>query len=346
MNKIKIIHKDYDEVVKSVFLVGMANYKFANEKLFPQIDNFKEQRKKLNRVIYEKLERDIKNNCIMPPITVALIREDVGILKEKELSDIENILNENIEYSYVLDGIQRLNVLNKAYSEDIKDRTIYVNVLVSSKNDYLLYRMITLNNGQSPMSARHQIEVLADNIYDFDNLSITTQSEKERSKKRIRGAFNKDLIIKAYIAYLSKNINIDDKKIIESKMDEIIADNIIKSNLTQFDFEFVDIIELIEKFIADDYIHKWFKVENNLIGFSAGVTDSYDFIKNISIEDFKDSIQLFEEAFQGGFNISRIRVGFIRRVLVNKFIRNYEDYKNDYPGDLTTKFSESIRILM
>lgn len=50
--------------------------------------------------------------------------------------------------------------------------------------DRLLYRMITLNNGQKPMSARHQIEILASNMFDFDKLPILAVSEKNKSNKK------------------------------------------------------------------------------------------------------------------------------------------------------------------
>ncbi len=340
MEKIQLIHKDYDKVVKSVYLLGMTSYKFANEKLKPQTDRYRGQRKKLKSSIYEKLERDIQNECIMPPITVAYVLNNVEEINDKTLQQIEDIVNSEIENSYILDGIQRLNTLNRAISPEIENRTLYINILISSKNDYLLYRMITLNNGQKPMSARHQIEVLASNIYDFDDLPLETQTEKQSGKKRIKGAFNKDLIIKGYIAFLSKSINIDNKKIIESKMDELIADNIIKSDLTKFEFEFINVVELIEKFVESSYLQKWFKIENNLIGFTAGISTSYNDLINTPKEELENSIQTFEEAFES-FDVSRIKVGFVRRFATKLFIEKYPNLKDKSPSDLFDFLSQA-----
>jgi hypothetical protein len=73
------------------------------------------------------------------------------------------------------------------------------------------------------MTARHQIEILANNVYDFETLSIKVRTEKER-KRATKGAFKKADIVKAYIAFLSNSTNIDNRKIIEQKMDELVAD--------------------------------------------------------------------------------------------------------------------------
>ena len=66
--------------------------------------------------------------------------------------------------------------------------------------DRLLYRMITLNNGQKPMTARHQIEILASNIFDFDSLPILSVTEKESKNKKI--LLHDFLRLKLYVVFL------------------------------------------------------------------------------------------------------------------------------------------------
>ncbi len=144
------------------------------------------------------------------------------------------------------------------------------------------------------MSARHQIEVLAHNIFDFDNLPIAIQTEKARSKKRIKGSFDKDDIIKGYISYLSESVNIDNQKIIESKMDELIADKIIESSVTQTESQFAKVIEKIEVFIDEEYSLKWFKQPNNLIRILCmELVNRYSVIKDETKESFKDMLEKF-----------------------------------------------------
>lgn len=336
----EIFDKEFDGVVKSVFCSGKANYEYAVDYFFPQIDKYYAQRKELNKKFYEKLERDISKGCIMPPITLALVVNDIETVRTCQKEDIEEILNTQHNNLYILDGIQRLNTLNRAYTKDIKDFKIYFNFLISDSDDRLLYRMITLNNGQKPMSARHQIEVLAYNMYDFDDTGITIQTERGRSKRRIRGAFNKDDIIKGYISYLSQSVNIDNQKIIESKLDELIADKIIESDVTQSDSNFNDVIELIETYTGDEYLLKWIKQTNNLIGFCAGVGKSYEVIKSENNDTLKYNIEKFEKAFES-FDISKIKLGHLRRISVQFFISKYDLLKTKSQAELEDSLSQA-----
>jgi hypothetical protein len=331
--------KEFDKVVSSVFCSGKTTYKYAIENFYPQIDKYYAQRKKLDEKFYQKLERDIVKGCIMPPITIALVVDKIDTVKERNIDELKTFFEEKKGNLYILDGIQRLTTLKRAYdtnNETIADFKIYFNVLISDSEDRLLYRMITLNNGQKPMSARHQIEILAYNIFDFDELNIKVQTEKDRSKKIIKGSFNKDDIIKGYISYLSSSVNIDNQKIIESKMDELIAEKIIESDVTQGNQTYLDVITLIEKFIEDADLLRWFKQTNNLIGFCAAIAKSYDSIKTETIKDFRENIEKFERAFED-FDISKIKLGHLRRLTVEYFISKYGILKSDSFTDLKVK---------
>lgn len=342
---VEIFDKGFDKVVKSVFCNGKTTYEYATTHIYPQIDKYYAQRKNLNEKFYKKLERDIPNGCVMPPITIALITEDITGVIEKSKEEIAVLIDSNKEKFYILDGIQRLNTLKRAYTDDIKEFTLYFNILISDSDDRLLYRMITLNNGQKPMSARHQIEVLAYNIFDFSDITLPIQTEKERSKKIIKGSFNKDDIIKGYISYLSESINIDNQKIIESKMDELIAEKIIESEVTQGSFGFIDVIELIEKFVDNSYLHKWFKQSNNLIGFCAGIGKSYNEISQEAIEKFAEYIVNFEASFES-FDISKIKLGYLRRLCVNYFITKYDSLKLLSENELADNLSQASMMFM
>lgn len=341
----ELFDKGFDKVVKSIFCSGKSTYEYAYNNFLPQIDKYYAQRKKVDEKFYQKLERDIVLGCIMPPITIAIVLDSIEDLVYKNKEEVVQLLDEQKENIYILDGIQRLNTLKRAYNQEIKDFEMYFNLLISDSEDRLLYRMITLNNGQKPMSARHQIEVLAHNIFDFDNLPITTQTEKARSKKRIKGSFDKDDIIKGYISYLSESVNIDNQKIIESKMDELIADKIIESNITQTESQFTAVIEKIEEFIDDDYLLKWFKQPNNLIGFCAGIGKSYSSVKSETKESFREIIEKFELSFQS-FDISKIKLGHLRRLTVQYFISKHETMKSLSQTEIEDSLSQASMLYM
>ena len=341
----QLFDKGFDKVVKSIFCSGKTTYEYAHNNYLPQIDKYYAQRKKVDEKFYQKLERDIVVGCVMPPITIAIVLDSIEEYIDKTKEDIVTLLEEQKANLYILDGIQRLNTLKRAYKEEIKGFDIYINVLIADSDDRLLYRMITLNNGQKPMSARHQIEVLAHNIFDFENLPIQVQTEKARSKKRIKGSFDKDDIIKGYISYLSESVNIDNQKIIESKMDELIADKIIESTVTQTDTQYSIVIEKIEAFIEEDFLLKWFKQPNNLIGFCAGIGKSYPSIKDETKENFKEMIENFELSFQS-FDISKIKLGHLRRLTVQYFISKYENMKSLSQPEIEDSLSQASMLYM
>lgn len=93
------------------------------------------------------------------------------------------MIEEKINEIFILDGIQRLNTLVRVRESSEEkfpyDRSIYANLLICESFDLLLYRMITLNNGQKPMTARHQIEIVASNMYDFDHYQLMYNQKKD-----------------------------------------------------------------------------------------------------------------------------------------------------------------------
>jgi hypothetical protein len=335
---IHIFSIDNDNVINSKFITAKTNYEFALQKLFPLIDKLDIQRNVQSPKFYQRLENDLINGCIMPPLTLAFIKEDVEI---NTIKDVDTFVNNNIQKAFVLDGIQRLNALNSSRRNNLDmSRPLFLNILICQSMDNLLYRMITLNNGQKPMTVRHQIEILANVFYEFDNLSITVQTEKERKKKIIKGSFRKSDIIKGYIAFLSNSTNIDNQKIIAEKMDELIADKIMDSNITNDDLEFSDITTLINKFSDDHFLLEWFKNnENNLIGFCVGVRKSYGTLKFESVEKFKKSIINFEDAFRD-LNPAKLKVGQERRKLCDYFIANYQNLSDKDEMDLLNELSQ------
>lgn len=335
---IQVSSIDNDLVINSQFVTAKTNYSYAITNLVPLIDKLDLQRKIQDSKFYKRLEKDLIKGCIMPPLTLAFVIEGV------EFSTCENAeiyINENIQDAFVLDGIQRLNTLNRTNKSNSGlnlERPLFLNIIFCSSMDNLLYRMITLNNGQKPMTARHQIEILASNVYDFNNLPIEVQTEKERKKRVIKGSFNKGDVIKAYIAFLSDSINIDNQRIIEEKLDELIAEKILNSNITDDNLEFSEIIAYVDELCNSPELLEWFKVNNNFIGFAVGVRKSFNQVKLVKKDELSRSIQVFEKAFSA-FDVSKVKVGLQRRKLVSYFIENYTRFSEMDENDMLDALS-------
>jgi len=338
---IRIFSHETDEVINSEFIIGSTDYNFAIKNFIPLIDRLEIQRKGQNPKFYTRLEEDILMGCIMPPITIAF----VGLkIKKLNLKSMQTVINAKIRSAFILDGLQRMRTLQRAAKrKDISldgARPLFVNILICDSMDKLLYRMITLNNGQKPMTARHQIEIVASNVYDFSSFGTGIQTEKANSKKPIPGSFKQADFIKAYLSFLSKSINIDNARIIEDKMDELIADKILDTNIKEQSLEFSDIIDLIFKFTKkNQYLNRWFRNANNVIGFCSAISDSYEFVKKTSVAEFEKSIKMYEAAFEY-FDVSKIRVGDIRRKSLNLFIKKYEELSKLSSIDLIDIFSQ------
>ena len=233
-----------DDVIKGKYLVCKSDYDLGVNVLFTLINKLDLQRSLQKSKLYERLGRDLVKGCIMPPLTLAFLASDNHA--NNDLQFYQTFVNEKIRSAFVLDGIQRLNTLHRTYQQKPNEldltKPLFINIIICDSKDNLLYRMITLNNGQKPMSARHQIEMLADSFLGGNDVSIVIQSEKESAINRIPKAYKKADIVKGYIAYITGLLNYDNQKIIEEKMDELIAEKILEYNISAKSPEFVEVL--------------------------------------------------------------------------------------------------------
>ncbi|MEZ8107347.1 hypothetical protein FCV43_19785 [Vibrio genomosp. F6] len=338
---IKLLDSDYDHVIQSQLLSVKADYQFVLDKLVPAVDRLDIQRNKQNTKFYDRLATDIENGCVMPPLTLAIVVDTANDGKLNNAQAME-VLEDHLDEFFVLDGIQRVTTLQKVHKtlgeEFPFGNSIYLNVLVCRSFDLLLYRMITLNNGQKPMTARHQIEIIANGIYDFDKHDINVAVEKKNGKKNIKGSFKKSDLINAYLAFLSKSVNIDNNKVIEQKMDEIIARKIIESDLTQEDGDFDTVLHVISDLCENDDVKKWFLVTNNLIGFCVGARSNLNNVSKITKSLMLEYVDLFEQSFSY-INPSKVKIGVVRRqCAAHLFSKVSEEFSLD-EYDLVDEFS-------
>lgn len=339
---LQIFDKSYDKVISSYFVDMKVEYGFALEQFLPRISKLDFQRNPLSKKFYERLELDILDGCIMPPITIAIMEDVKEKMNDEQWSEF---IRSNLNKAFVLDGIQRLSTLERASKNESFDmeRPLYVNVLVCKSMNKLLYRMITLNNGQKSMSARHQIEILADKIIKLDDFDLQIVSEKSKNEKDSnKVSLNKDDVIKAYLAFMSASVNIDNQKIIEERMDSLLTDKIMQSDLNTRETEFSDVVDFISKnMAAEEEIRKWISIPNNLIGFSASSANNFDKYKDLNVEDLKNAIELFENAFNG-IDVSKIQLGKSRRRMVKFFFDKFDNFSLLSNDDLLDRISQEI----
>ena len=108
-----------------------SGYRDAVNELYPAIDRLEIQRDKQNQKFYSRLYDDIKTGCVMPPITIALIDEEISLEEKINTEELRQYVNDKVNEFFVLDGIQRLNTLNRVMHDmgdgfsEIENRKLY-----------------------------------------------------------------------------------------------------------------------------------------------------------------------------------------------------------------------------
>lgn len=334
---------DKDNVINAFFFTGRVTYSYAISNLIQLIDKLDIQRKFQNENFYRRLEIDLQKGCITPPITIAFIK-DIDFNNPPSIENATKEISVEIDSAFILDGIQRLNTLKRIVglqenSLDI-ERFLYVNVIICGSRDNLLYRMVTLNNGQKPMTARHQIEILAESIYDFSSYKFQVITEKENQNNKEKGLKKGDLI-NAYISFLSNSTSLDNKKIIEDKLDELVARKIIESKITDNSVDFDRVLLLIGRMYQSEILYNWLKNSNNLIGFSVGIRTSFEFVSSLDNKQLEAEMEKFEKAFKN-INVSTIKLSRERRRLSSYFVSKLKELIDRDSDELTLILAEQI----
>lgn len=308
-----------DDVIRSSVSLGTVSYGYALEQLYPLLNRFGEQRKIQSKKFYQRLRSDILKGCVVPPITVAIVSKQM--CDSVDVAEIKRFAEENIEQAYILDGLQRLNTLNDAATTGLldMDKSLPLSFIVAEKYDFLLYRMITLNNGQKPMTARHQIEMLTSGLVETERSNIQIVSEKETESARFVGAFRRSDISEAYIAFMSDSLHNQNARIIESKLDEILVGKVMESNIFEAEVSFSDILDEVNRLSTNEGVKSWLRLGNNLIGFAVGAKQSLPCLKSVDPDKFFDLTRMFEDTFRS-LETSKVNVGKVRREFALKFI--------------------------
>lgn len=169
-------------------------------------NEFQRKRVKSSGTVYNLLKDDILKGCIIPPLvlaTTSLIDFDEDNF-DKSISEIFKSFNKLI----ILDGLQRTHLLidiSRQYpSFDLSKLTLRVEIYIALNDASVLYRMLTLNTGQTPMSLRHQIEILYHHylIDGIGDIKIIRQID-DLAKQEIH-EYNFSDLVEGYNSYIER----------------------------------------------------------------------------------------------------------------------------------------------
>lgn len=180
------------------------------------------QRKKVksSKTVYSLLRNDLREGCTIPPIFLAVRKEAID---GEESEFLSKVTDEEIKQSIrdkqliILDGLQRTHQMlaleeelkKSGETEDLRkfhERTLRLEIYVGINKIGILYRMLTLNTGQTPMSIRHQIEILyQDYVTDTKIPGVQLLREVDGSKAIGIGKYKFSDVVDGFQSYLEKN---------------------------------------------------------------------------------------------------------------------------------------------
>lgn len=226
-------------------------------------NEFQRKRVKNSSTVYALLKKDLRSNCTMPPIVLAVKAEKMNHLLNPYDVDEEQIKSlfkpENL---IILDGLQRtytiLDLVDELKKENnievlnnVLDNSIRIEVYLGINKIGILYRMLTLNTGQTPMSIRHQIEMLYSDYAENSIGEVRLLKETDsKSVKRI-GEYQFRDVIEGFNSYLDRDeLGISRNELLENiqNLEKLALENGTSDLFKDYILTYNDLIKKIDSF--------------------------------------------------------------------------------------------------
>ena len=250
----KLMSKICDERINSWNLYIDATFGeylgFAKEII--SNNEFQRKRVRTSKSVYSLLKNDLKKGCVMPPLVLAITGDsviNVDDTNEDIVKSINEIIVSNPDNVLILDGLQRTYTLIDALSEieekepEKKEKflgySLRLEVYVNINKFGVLYRMLTLNTGQTPMPVRHQIEMLYRDKLDTNVEGITLITDLDGTADAASNQFAFKNVIDGFNSYMNRSElpidrqdMLDNIQMLENMSDENVQTDIFEEFLS------------------------------------------------------------------------------------------------------------------
>lgn len=367
------------------------------------IDKNELQRKKVIKgSVSNLLKNDLKIGCTIPPVVLAIKSGHVPTDFDYKKFDLSNQYQDLILEKFsskdllIIDGLQRTHVIRKIRDDFEKEiisnpeakteyekflnQLIRAEIYVGLDKLGILYRMLTLNTGQTTMSTRHLMEILYLDYLDVDLGGIKIIPDKEERVpaknsseykfKDVLDGFNsylegsEVLIKRADILDNVKTINSLDKEDKEKDsfkefmlsfkkfLDKML---VLTTNATLNETDFEGEFKLNGPRFGNDNI-SIFKRSQVLTGFGAAISILKK-RRNLNFDSLNQAINSIKisEEFNSKLLLVKIvkamdiirdmsgKVGNDQRYFFKLFFRYLFDSEDDYPGNLNRAIDNATR---
>lgn len=286
------------------------------------IKNNELQRKRVraSKSVYSLLKNDLKRGCVMPPLVLA-IAGDKGINLEAENSiisqDIVDKIKTDCKDILILDGLQRTYTLIDADAEIKQEEPesyqkflnykLRLEIYVDINKFGVLYRMLTLNTGQTPMAARHQLEMLYRDKLNtsIEGVKLITDVQGKADPEDNEFVFKN--VIDGFNSYMNRNeLPIDRQELLENIQ---MLENMSNEDVTNDIFE--------------EFLGIYVKVFNKL----CNVSNNY-YLTDEDRDMYEISDSPFGKSVRKVFSTSQAMTGFgaaIGRMKDNGLIKDIDE---------------------
>lgn len=207
-----IISKLQDSRINAINILVEIEAKKYVEIAKKIIENNDYQRKRVKNAgtIYSLLKSDILSGCLIPPIVLASRTTAVPPLERIDAKFISEQILESTADLMILDGLQRTHSLIELFENPenqnlLSSYLIRIEIYLNITEVGILYRMLTLNAGQTPMSLRHQIEILYSNFANKKIGELNIIRQIDDAPRTNYHDYNYSDLIEGYNSFLERN---------------------------------------------------------------------------------------------------------------------------------------------
>ena len=174
-------------------------------------NEYQRRRVRNSSSIYGLLKEDLVKGCVIPPIVLAYS----GQILEDNIP--ECLKNDDEDKLVILDGLQRSYTIKEIVNGYKKgeysslpnnplENKIRVELYTGINRLGILYRMLTLNTGQTQMSTRHQIEIIySDYKKKCDVDGVIMYSEADDKQPSQLGEYKFRDVVDGFTSYMQKD---------------------------------------------------------------------------------------------------------------------------------------------
>lgn len=208
---IKVLSIVPDNKINSQMIVAettIGDY-LEHAKEMTKNNTYQRKRVKDSHSVYALLNGDLKVGCTFPPLVLACVEDNMP-------KDINIIINDAFEKNelIILDGLQRTYTMLDV-EEELEKKTelrqtflsgkLILEIYVGINRLGILYRMLTLNTGQTKMSLRHQIEILYESLEGENVEGLEFFRQKDNKRVSTFKQFQYKDAVDCFYAYINRD---------------------------------------------------------------------------------------------------------------------------------------------